>query len=413
MYGVKDYVSRAATFVNNQVFPSNKKLSTLMIYATDLCDSACKHCLIWAKRPVSYLSFEKIKEVMGSKCVTKNTSIGLEGGEFMLHPDALKILEWFSANHKNFDLLSNCLKPDPLIEAVKKFPPRRLYISLDGTAETYLYMRGKPGYDNVIKVIESLKDVLPISVMFTLSPYNDFSDMQHVAEVCKKHGIDLRIGIYNDIAFFDTVDKAHETFIGSQKMLAPPLKLSNVEMMKQEGGAINKIKARKELEINGNLSVPKHTLVETQKSFVKDIPEIIKDFKENYDFLVLYDEWRQNNLRVRCYSILDSLVILPNGDVPICQNLDLKIGNVFEKSLDEVFNGKDTVKLQKNYVHNCNQCWLNFHRKYDVVLYRSFEKYFGRAVTKKLFGYYCWEGTATETYESYFNKLEKEKEMAL
>ena len=35
--------------------------------------------------------------------------------------------------------------------------------------------------------------------------------MQHVAEVCKKHGIDMRVGIYNDIAFFDTIDKAHDT----------------------------------------------------------------------------------------------------------------------------------------------------------------------------------------------------------
>ncbi len=381
-----------------------------MIYATDLCDSACKHCLIWAKRPVNFLPFEKIKEVMQSKCITKNTSIGLEGGEFMLHPDALKILEWFHANHKNFDLLSNCLKPEPLIEAVKKFPPRRLYISLDGTAETYLYMRGKPGYDSVLQVITSLKDVLPISVMFTLSPYNDFNDLQHVAEVCKANKIDLRIGIYNDIAFFDTVDKAHENFIGSNKISeTAPLKVSDVERMKQEGGAIRKIKEFKEQETQGDLSLLKHARVETGKSFVKDIPEIIKDFSENYDFLVLYDEWRKNNLRVRCYSILDSLVILPNGDVPICQNLDLKIGNIFEKSLDEVFNGEETIKTQKNYVHNCNQCWLNFHRKYDVVLYRTFEKYFGRFVTTKLFGYYCWEGTATETYASYFDKLNKEK----
>ena len=409
MYGAKDYVTRAATFVNNQIFPRKKKLSTLMIYATDLCDSACKHCLIWAKRPVSFLPFEKIKEIMQSDCVTKNTSIGLEGGEFMLHPDALQILEWFHQNHKNFDLLSNCLKPDALIEAVKKFPPRRLYVSLDGTADTYLYMRGKPGYDSVLKVIHSLKDTLPISVMFTLSPYNDFNDMKHVAEVCKQNNIDMRVGIYNDIAFFDTVDKAHENMIGSSKISSQTLKVSDVELMKQEGGAISKIKEFKQQELLGDLSAPKHTLPKNDNSFVKDIPAIIKDFSENYDFLVLYDEWRKNNLRVKCYSILDSLVILPNGDVPICQNLDLKIGNIFVKSLDEVFNGEETLKTQKNYVHNCNQCWLNFHRKYDVVLYRTFEKYFGRFVTTKLFGYYCWEGTAKETYSSYFDKLEKEK----
>src|SRR4249920_2263667 len=107
MYKLQNYITRGRTFVNNQVRPGHKKLSTLMIYATDLCDSACKHCLIWAKRPVNYLPFEKIIEVMQSNCITKKTSIGLEGGEFMLHPDAMKILEWFYHNHSNFDLLSN------------------------------------------------------------------------------------------------------------------------------------------------------------------------------------------------------------------------------------------------------------------------------------------------------------------
>ncbi|RYF96885.1 MAG: radical SAM protein, partial [Chitinophagaceae bacterium] len=234
MYKISDYISRGSAFLNNQLFPGNKKLSTLMIYATDLCDSACKHCLIWAKRPVNYLSFEKIVEIMQSKCITKATTVGLEGGEFMLHPDALKILSWFVENHPNFDLLSNCLQPEKLIAAVKQHTPKHLYISLDGDAETYLYMRGKAGYDSVIRVIEELKDILPISVMFTLSPYNDFKDMEHVAKVCKTHGVDMRVGIYNDIAFFDTVDKAHETDIGTKKT-DPPLRYSKVRDMISEG----------------------------------------------------------------------------------------------------------------------------------------------------------------------------------
>jgi MoaA/NifB/PqqE/SkfB family radical SAM enzyme len=403
MYPLATYINRGITFANNQLFPGNKKLSTLMIYATDLCDSACKHCLIWAKRPVHYLSFEKIKEVMQSKCITKNTSIGLEGGEFMLHPDALQILEWFSINHKNFDLLSNCLQPDKLIDAVRKFPPRHLYVSLDGNPETYLYMRGKPGYESVISVIESLRDLVPISVMFTLSPYNDFKDMEHVAMVCKKYEIDMRVGIYNDIAFFDTVDKAHETDIGDKKLSAP-LKYKDVKEL-AAAGVFEKNKSQKKLEASGELSFPKHDLDKKYKNFTDQIPAIIKDFKENYDFLVLYNEWRQNNLKMRCHSILDSLVILPNGDVPICQNLDLMIGNVFVTNLDEVFNGKPTRELQHEYVHNCNQCWLNFHRKYDVILHRTFEKYFGRRITSKLFGYYQWEETASKTYSDYFKEL--------
>ena len=90
--------------------------------------------------------------------------------------------------------------------------------------------------------------------------------------------------------------------------------------------------------------------------------------------------------------------MLPNGDVPICQNLNVLIGNVFTNSLDEVFNGPEAMRQQKHYSRNCNACWINFHRKYDVILYRTFEKYFGRFATRKLLGRYWWESEKKKSY---------------
>ncbi|WP_315816835.1 radical SAM protein [Paraflavitalea speifideaquila] len=201
MFNKNDYITRGLNFANNHLFPQRKRLSSLMLYATDLCDSACKHCLIWAKRPPAFLSFEMICKIMQSRCITPSTMVGLEGGEFLLHPEADKILAWFSENHPNFDLFSNCLKPEKLIEAVEKYKPHRLYISLDGDKDTYLYMRGKDGYEKVVQVITTLKSKVPVFVMFTLSPYNDFKDLEHVAALCKEHGVFLRVGIYNNIPF--------------------------------------------------------------------------------------------------------------------------------------------------------------------------------------------------------------------
>ena len=364
------------------MFPGKKKLSNLMIYTTDLCDSACKHCLIWTKRPVKHLPKEKIFEIISNnKCVSKRTKIGLEGGEFLLHPQAFEILEWMVSHHSNFDLLSNCLKPDKLIEAVKMFPPKRLWISLDGTEETYLNMRGKDGYRNVLKVIQDLRQIVPISVMFTLSPYNDFTDLEHVAGLCKKYEIDLRIGIYNNISFFDTIDSAHFNEIGSLK-----------------GKEIVNIKKAKEQVANSSGHQPERPK-DSFKNIKDNLPETVKEFAENYDFLLLYDEWRQGNLKLNCYSILDSLVILPNGDVPICQNLNVMTGNIFTNTLDEIFNSPESVKRQKHYVSNCNACWINFHRKYDVVLYRNFERFFGPHVTSKMLGYYWWEKQSKKSYK--------------
>jgi MoaA/NifB/PqqE/SkfB family radical SAM enzyme len=383
MYSSKNYINRGLTFLNNQFFPGHKKLSTLMLYGTDLCDSACKHCLIWTKRPVNYLSFDTIKQIMASKCVTKKTLVGLEGGEFLLHPDAMEILAWFKKNHPNFDLLTNALKPEAAIEAVNKYPPKRLYISIDGDKESYLHMRGKDGYDGIVRVLEETHKKVPISAMFTLSPYNDFDDLHHVATLCKRFGIDLRIGVYNDISFFDTIESAHYNDIGS-------LKSDHVRSFNE---------AKNLIGTKQSAPITKETSQERLVNIREKLSPIIKDFPENYDFLLLYDNWRRGNVKLNCYSILDSVVVLPNGDVPICQNLNVMIGNVNTNTLDEIFNGLETQKKQKHYVKNCNACWINFHRKYDVILYRSFEKYFGKHVTSKLLGYYWWEEGKKKSYK--------------
>ncbi len=385
MYKRSDYYNRAFNFIHNKLSPRHKRLSTLAIFGTDLCDSACKHCLIWTKRPVNYLPFDKIKEIMQSKCVTKHTTVALAGGEYLLHPDAVEIMGWFKENHPNFDVLSNALQPELIIEAVKKHPPRRLFISLDGDRDSYLHMRGKDGYDGIITVIETLHKLVPISLMFTLSPYNDFSDLEHVAGVCKKYAIDLRVGVYNDISFFDTIEEAHNYDIGA-------LKSSEIRSFSE---AKKMIRSKQKGETAPASSLNEQTGLMNIK---ENLPAILKEFPENYDFLVLYDEWRRGNLQLSCNSILDSVVVLPNGDIPICQNLDVLIGNIYTNTLDEIINTEETRKQQQHYSKNCNACWINFHRKYDIILYRSFERYFGKLATGKLLGYYWWEKEKKKSY---------------
>ena len=164
MYSIYDYIHNGMVFVNNVVRRQHKELTSLMIYSTTSCQSRCKHCSIW-KKPTENLNLVDIIRIMNSKCVTKSTIVGLEGGEFILHPEADNILEWFDTNHPNYTLLSNCLATNKVISAVKNHHPKHLYISLDGNRETYRYMRGRDGYDKVIKVIEACKDIVPISLM--------------------------------------------------------------------------------------------------------------------------------------------------------------------------------------------------------------------------------------------------------
>ena len=93
MYSIYDYIHNGMVFVNNVVRRQHKELTSLMIYSTTSCQSRCKHCSIW-KKPTENLSLVDISRIMNSKCVTKSTIVGLEGGEFILHPEADNILEF-------------------------------------------------------------------------------------------------------------------------------------------------------------------------------------------------------------------------------------------------------------------------------------------------------------------------------
>jgi MoaA/NifB/PqqE/SkfB family radical SAM enzyme len=426
MFPLADYASRGYNLVHNRLAPDRKRLSSLMLYATDMCDSGCKHCLIWAKRPVTLLSFETIGKIMQSECVHASTVVGLEGGEFLLHPEADRIMEWFSVHHKMYDLFSNCLRPDRLIEAVKKYKPHRLYISLDGDRDTYRYMRGKDGYDQVVRVIKELKGLVPIFVMFTLSPYNDFGDLRHVAEVCRENGVFLRVGIYNNIPFFDTIDNAEQSSFGQLKneevltfRKAKELQAAGhagaghggMEVARAGGGADAAGGAGAKGaggfgEGDGGAGLAggdgaRRGIGDAERGAADSerIPDEVKEYSENYDYIKLYGKWRSGKLRLKCHSILDSVIVLPDGKVPVCQHLSTALGNVHESSLDEIFNSAASNTVQQYHSENCNQCWVSYHRKYDIILYRTMEKYFGKWATSKMLGYYKWDEDESLSYK--------------
>ena len=375
MYTIYDYAYNGLLYLNNIMRPRHKRLSQLMIYTTTACQSRCKHCNIWQKK-VEHLSLDDIKRIMQSRCVTRRTTVGLEGGEFILHPQAEEIMAWFREHHPNYTLLSNCLAPRRVIDAVRHHQPRHLYVSLDGGRETYRRMRGRDGYDRVIEVVEALKDEVPLSLMFCLSPWNTYDDMAYVIDVAKHYGIDVRIGIYGTMAYMTDPERVappgppfsprggYDSFAGvkwGQSIVAPP---------GAEGGASGAF---------GALS----SLSQTQ---------------ENYDFVALYDEWRNGHLRLRCQSIKSCLVVHSNGDVPLCQNLDVMLGNIHSQSLDEIFNGASACQTQCHYSRHCNECWINFHRKYDIILLRNFERLLPKRLIEKFYGQYQWTADPKQTY---------------
>ena len=117
------------------------------------------------------------------------------------------------------------------------------------------------------------------------------------------------------------------------------------------------------------------------------------------------DQWRNGHLRLRCQSIMSSLVVHSNGDVPLCQNRDIMLGNIHRQSLDDIFNSMRSCHTQCHHSKNCNGCWINFHRKYDIILLRNLERLFPKRLIEKFYGSYQWTDDPHTTYHRYFKDI--------
>ncbi len=329
MYSLRDQAAFAGHFVSNHLF-DRPRLSVLMFYGTSACQSRCQTCYVW-KKPVEHMSLELVRKALEAKCVTRRTRVGLEGGEFLLNPERDEILAHLRSTGLEFVLLSNGLLPERLAEAVERHEIPRVHISLDGPRETYERVRGLDGYDKVLRSIELIKDRTRVAVLYLINPWNDPADLQHVIEYCQREGVDLRVGVYHDMHFFDTTKDAKE--------------------MEFDLGSVD-----------------------------------FEVFPDNRDFVRLFPDWRSGALRLPCLSIRQVLVIYPNGDVPICQTKNVVLGNLNERSLDEILGSAETIATQKRY-RSCNDCWIGFHRKLELTLYRRLE-FLPRPVLARLLGDY-------------------------
>lgn len=288
-----------------------RKLLNVMFYVTDRCNSLCKHCFIWNKKPNYDLPLEKIKEVLNSKYISQRTTFGLEGGEFFLHPQYEPILEFF--RDKEYTLLTNGILHEKVIEAVEKFHVKNLQISIDGSKETYKKMRGVDTYNNIMEIIKAVKGKTNIKIAYTFSRWNTKEDFLHVKELCKQEGLEfLYKNIYTQMWYMDT------------------------------------------------------------KYPQQEIPGL-EEFDEEY--LQLFNRWIKKEVQLPCWSINTKIAIWANGDVPLCQYKDIVLGNLHKNSFDEIWESERTKTLQKKFrtCNGCwvgyhREFDLNYRRSIQKVL---------------------------------------------
>lgn len=318
---INEYLSYGKAFALGR-----RDLLHLMIYVTNRCNSKCKICSIWREKKKLDLPVEIIERVVMDKLVTKRTYIGLEGGEFIMHPKCREILSMMNDHGRNYVIFTNGIAKDRIIDIVREFKVKGLQVSLDGGPETYKKVRGVDRYQNVVELVESLKGETEIRMGYVANPWNTPRDFAHVQEFCKKNGVGLSVGIY---------------------------------------GNVNLLKAKKGLK-------PIQSI--TDNGFYSD-------------YLGMYNPWLAGKVKLPCHSPRYSCLVWPDGRIPLCQNKSVILGNVYEQALSEIWNSERTKKLQLGS-RDCNDCWISFHRVVDVKLVTGLQKLMPKSMAEKIVGKY-------------------------
>lgn len=307
----------------------------LPVFITDRCNSKCLICNIWKKQPKTDLAVEIIDEILRDKIITNRTSFCVAGGEPMLHPKIEEILGLFQG--RDYLFLSNGFLADRLVSLVREFRIKRLSMSLDGPPETYKRMRCIDGYSRVEKVVNELKDdKVHIYINFVVSPWNTREDFKHVVEFCKKHHVELLMGYYENMEYFDTTKQAGRLYDIRDLITSPPFHF------------------------------------------------------HSHPYFDLYNDWISGGLKIPCFSVFLRPVIRPNGDVELCEGKTIKLGNLYERSLGEIWNSKKTRELQRKYMH-CNACWADAQRPYDLRISSLLKTFVPSVLLNEVFGKCDWK----------------------
>ena len=156
---------------------------TVHLEVTDRCQLDCAHCFAEREGQGDLLSLEELERLFAEMASMGSFRLGLTGGEPLLRPDLLQIIDAALARGLVPCLTTNGL--DLTEELARALGRRRLgwlNVSLDGaTPETHEALRGPGTFDRALAGIRLLAPYAEISVAMTLTTLN----AHEVAGVCR------------------------------------------------------------------------------------------------------------------------------------------------------------------------------------------------------------------------------------
>lgn len=314
---------------NNLFIP---KSLILQWHITERCNWRCKHCY-----QESYTTPEMDMEMLGKVLdqhvnlvkkwqIPKNRArIQITGGEPMIRPDFFQFLGkvYKLSGYFHFSVMSNgSLLTKENVKILKLFGINGFQVSLEGMEKTNDEIRGKGSFRKILEAVETLVWA----------------------------GIHPRVSV--------TLSKKNRPEIRKLAETLAPLGVKSI-------GARRIVPWGTGIQFKDEILEPYEL-----RKFYKELEDINKTMiKHNYELRigggcengVFNDEISSPGLMSfnHC-GVVDGriIIVLPNGDVLACRRLPIKIGNLYEKSLEEIYYSPlyETWRNQEDLTKECRSC---------------------------------------------------------
>lgn len=218
---------------------SYKRPLVLQMPVTSRCNSRCKTCNIWKNTNSVDIDSHDLRLVLQSPIYSNVRTVGLNGGEFTLHPNFIQVIESVLSLHSlsSIYLITNGLFPKKLFELLRKAKKlcdtRKVSlfvgISVDGAKTVHEHIRGIPNcFKKTEEIINELyKNKEPycnnFSVICTLSKYNIafVRETEYFLEQYKDISIEYQLAVPNlRIKTYDDFDSYYVLSDERARMLA-------------------------------------------------------------------------------------------------------------------------------------------------------------------------------------------------
>ena len=297
------------------------KKFVLQWHLSENCNLKCLHCYQQNHKPIQ-LEFDKLviiykqfKDLLNKKKMKGH--INITGGEPLCNPYLFKLLDLIKENSDliTFSILTNgTLINEKIAKKIKSYNPLYVQVSLEGGKKTNDYIRGKGTYKKIAEGIVNLrKENIFTSISFTATSLN-YKEFPKVVRYARKYGVN---NVWSD-RFIPLGD--------SDKSLALNYEQTReyLEIMNKERNKLKKVK-------NSNTTISMYRALQFQMT---------------------------NDFAYGCTAGDTLLTVMENGDLVPCRRMPITIGNLFDRSMYDLYTNSDVLKAlrEKKIPDECIDC---------------------------------------------------------